>query len=340
MNHCLPMRSRFPAWRRHALAAVSGAALVVGAASAHAISFVAYANTSGTPGPNGDHIFWNTGAAPVQVASSHDGQRSLPHVNGSPLSSSTTVQARAFARADMNGLHLSAQTAGSLRDAQPYRSEVFATRANARAGLGDSFVITPAQSPATFLSASMTLAFSVHASLFAYANGTPSDPQNAGTGDGRSEWRAEFVARDDTAGVELGRITVSQSCAKFSHLANLRCSGDLPGLYAMNVSLPSGHALSIALGGETWSDASGGQYRGGDMLTGAIADLAHTIAWAGITNLRDQDGRAIASFTAISPTSSYNYVNPFASAVPEPAGAALMLAGLLGLAASRRRARR
>ena len=338
MTHKLWMRLNCPSRRGHALAAMAAAAIALTAAPAHAITFLAYAKTSGTPGPNGDHIFSNTGAAPVEVASSHLGNRSRPHDNGDLLSSSTTVQARAFARADMNGLHLVAQTAGSLRDAQPYRSEAFATNANARAGLGDTFAITLISPPAGVLTTSMRLSFSVDAFLSGYSNGAPLDPQNAGNGQGQSEWHAELVARNDTAGIELGRITLTQSCAQYSHLASLLCSGDAPGLYGMNVSVPFGHTVSISIGGETWSRAEGSQYQGGDMLSGGLADLGHTIAWAGITNLRDQNGQAIANYTAISPTSGYDYVTPFASAVPEPASAALMVLGLLGLAAGRRRA--
>ena len=57
--------------------------------------------------------------------------------------------------------------------------------------------------------------------------------------------------------------------------------------------------------------------------------------------LRSATAAGLACATALpawSYSSGYNYVTPFASAVPEPNAAALMLAGLLGAASSRRRA--
>lgn len=344
MNHRLKNRSRHPARRGHALAtsvtksaAMLAAMLALAAGPAHAITFLAYAKTSGTPGPGGDHIFSNAGAAPVQVASSHDGQRTTPHQSGL-LSTSISVQSQAFARADFNGLHLDTRSTGSVRDAEPFYSGGFATQSNARAGLGDSFVLALANPQVGVLTTSMTLSFSVHANMSGYANGSVIDPQYS-AGEGRAEWSAEFVARDDTAGIELGRITLYQGCAVYIHVGTFGCVGDAPGLHGINITAPFGHTLSISMGGETWASAAGGQGRGGDALSGGYADLGHTIAWAGISNLRDQNGLAIASYTAISPTSGYDYVTPFASAVPEPAAAALMLAGLAGLAARRRGAR-
>jgi hypothetical protein len=117
----------------------------------------------------------------------------------------------------------------------------------------------------------------------------------------------------------------------------LSCFGDLPGNYAMNISAPFGHTLSMSLNGETWGSVLGVASRGGDVLAGGQADLGHTIAWGGITNLRDENGQAISGFTAISASSGYDYVNAFPSAVPIPAAAWLFGSGLLGLVGVARR---
>lgn len=305
---------------------LAGLVLASVAGSAQAVTFYSYASTSGNPGPNGNHIFSDFGSAPVEVSSAHVGERNLPHDSGL-ISSLAAVNAQAFARADMDGLHLQTQAIGSLRDAQPYRSETFSGSANARAALGDSFAIQPLNPSAVFATTSMTLGFRVDALMTGYAYDTPLDPANPGGGEGRSRWHADFVARDDTAGLELGRITLDQTCA-MSTSYSFSCFGDLPGAYAMNISTPFGHTLSISINGETWASVLGAQSRGGDVLAGGQADLRHTIAWGGISNLRDESGQAISGFTAISASSGYDYVNAFPAAVPESETYAMMLAGL------------
>lgn len=312
-----------------------GLILASTAGLAQAATFYSYASTSGNPGPNGSHIFLDSGSVPVESSSSHLGVRNLPHDSGL-ISSLATVNAEAFSRADMNGLHLKTQATGTLRDAQPYRSETFAASANARAAMGDSFVIQSPSPSAVWATTSMTLGFSVDALMTGYAYVTPIDPLNPGGGEGRSRWHADFSAYDDTAGMELGRITLDQTCA-MSTSYNFGCFGDLPGNYVMNISAAFGHTLSISLNGETWASATGAEGRGGDVLAGGLADLSHTISWGGISNLRDENGQPIAGFTAISASTGYDYVNAFPSAVPVPTAAWLLGSGLLGLVGVARR---
>ena len=77
----------------------------------------------------------------------------------------------------------------------------------------------------------------------------------------------------------------------------------------------------------------------GQVSADSWSDLGHTIAWGGITEVRDANNQLVSNFSAISASSGFDYRNAYVSAVPElPAPALAVLGlGLMGLVSLRRR---
>ena len=76
---------------------------------------------------------------------------------------------------------------------------------------------------------------------------------------------------------------------------------------------------------------------GSSANAGYATDMSHTIAWNGISAVRDADGALISSFGAFSADTGYDYAQAFAAPVPEPETWALMAAGIAALRLYRRR---
>lgn len=74
--------------------------------------------------------------------------------------------------------------------------------------------------------------------------------------------------------------------------------------------------------------ASQGGTGGSSADVGYATDLSHTIAWNGISEVRDASGALVTAFRAVSADSGYDYANGFAAPVPEPQTWALLAAGL------------
>lgn len=110
------------------------------------------------------------------------------------------------------------------------------------------------------------------------------------------------------------------------------CYGDAFGVVWAPVQLVNGFNNSISYDGEVRLQITGG---GTGIYALSLADLSHTIGWAGLSGLHDASGAPV-TLTAISPTTGFDYMNAQVTAVPEPGAASSLLAGLAGLAMWRR----
>jgi hypothetical protein len=70
---------------------------------------------------------------------------------------------------------------------------------------------------------------------------------------------------------------------------------------------------------------------GGNAVSSGVSNLAHTVAWGGISELRDPGGVLVDDFSAFSTSNGIDYRHAYVSAVPESGTAALRAAGLLVL---------
>jgi hypothetical protein len=143
----------------------------------------------------------------------------------------------------------------------------------------------------------------------------------------------------------LGELRAREDCAEFSNLGSgAACSHDgALGLGTMTFSVANGSLLHLDMRGWAAAGSSASNLVGGTVEGDGIGDLANTIAWGGISLLRDPDGVAIEDFSAVSATSGFDYRNPYGhaiAAVPEPEIAPMLLAGLLTMGVLARRRRR
>lgn len=294
--------------------------LLCGAAGASAATFVATASTHTLPVVSGDASQSASGHAPVQAGADSSGGRLLP--NGGEETATATVRATA----DMAGVHLFASTGGTITGASfsDFASPV--AQAKGSASMGDSFTLSvPGLAAGVPLSASFGL--SVSGALSGEGLG-------AGVDEARSSWDAALsvIGSNGQTRVDLGN-----ACYASNASPGLNCFGDPFGFFTVSGVFANGSIVSFSIQGNISSSVN---LSGTDGRAVSTADLGHTIAWGGITALRDAQGQLLSGYTALSTSNGYDYVNPFVSVVPEPSGAALLLAGLavVGTLARRRSA--
>lgn len=159
--------------------------------------------------------------------------------------------------------------------------------------------------------------------------------------DGFSDWQSWVRVIQGVNGNTLAELRAGQDCsARTSFGTPPGCvSSGLPGLQTISFQMLN-HGALLQLDMRGWASAGTSVNLSlGQVSADSWSDLGHTIAWGGITELRDANNQLVSNFSAFSASSGFDYRNAYVSAVPElptPALAVLGL-GLMGLLSLHRR---
>ena len=159
--------------------------------------------------------------------------------------------------------------------------------------------------------------------------------------DGFTNWQSWVRVIQGVNGPTLAELRAGQDCsARTSFGTPPGCiSSGLPGLQTISFQMVNNGAL-LQLDMRGWASAGTSvNLVIGQVSADSWSDLGNTIAWGGITELRDANNQVVADFSAFSASSGFDYRNAYVSAVPElptPALAVLGL-GLMGLLSLHRR---
>lgn len=135
---------------------------------------------------------------------------------------------------------------------------------------------------------------------------------------------AELHIADSTDWTRGGSLSQTVTCSE--NILGNTCPAAAPGLVPLNFSFANGAAGTINLVAQTRATVYLWQFDAGSALVGSLADMSHTLAWAGIGELRDATGALITDYSLRSAATGMDYryaVTP----VPEPATGVLLIAG-------------
>jgi hypothetical protein len=107
------------------------------------------------------------------------------------------------------------------------------------------------------------------------------------------------------------------------------------GMREFTVAFLFGQAINVRLGGSVNASSNSSAFVGsppGFTTASGVSsfrtDLFHTIAWQGISEVRDATGQPLQGWTAVSVATGFDYAQPYIAAVPESRSGTLLLAGL------------
>jgi hypothetical protein len=246
-----------------------------------------------------------------------DSQPVSAHSTGGQTGTASATAAVAAVTVTTGAIHLSSYSSSEVMQGPG----LIYSQATARGGFSDSFVLAAAKVAPGVL-ARITVAFGISGALgvTGYYGG-----QDGLGGGARSEWRARF----DLHGNQDGVIWEGYQSLQFEPAGNM-----LGGNASVGQQLFS---FDVVLGETLWLDFSATV----DATSGAVATVAgpvstrgaghasfgNTMSWQGIVSLTDSHGAPIVGFSALSPTSGFDYAQAYVSAVPEPASWLLSLCG-------------
>lgn len=308
-----------------------------GASAATTFATTAQANSyNSISGSNDDY---KTGAGQINTAT-----------NTSDADGSSTLSSFANASASAQGGAIKAQAAAGAGVVGAGNASAVGT---ATGTLNDVFSVS---CPTCAYGGRGTMTFAVRVDGVLGGSGltTLSGPDGYATGawNGFGEWSFNLSLNTTAppANGGVGNANLSKMGSRFiDHTGSDISLGDSFGTFLLTVPVVFGGNNFLSLYGYASARANAGGFIAGDggfvsAQSQYSADLSHTFAWGGITDLRDESGNRITDFTAISDGSGFDYAKAFANptgAVPEPGAWALMILGFGGVgSALRHRARR
>lgn len=268
------------------------------------------------------------GAGPfarISVMADSDGQ---PHLyNGLGM---------AWAQVGTGGVHLYAQS-----QSESWSIDQLHTVGSARATgiVTDTFGLNV---PGAAAGSLFTVTAQVRIDGNAWATTLPSGSGNYNASEvaAFSHWQSWIRLSQGANGPTLVELRAREDCDQRTTAATpLGCVAQGPmGLQTISFQLVNqGPALQLYLNASLSAGTSNYQRDPGQMLANSGADMGHTLAWAGVTELRDASGALVGDFSMLSASSGFDYRSAYVSAVPDAPQLALMGAGLALIGLERRR---
>lgn len=159
---------------------------------------------------------------------------------------------------------------------------------------------------------------------------------DSGYVEGVATWDVSASLTQWVTGGTSASFNARRTCSSNSY--GTVCQGDDVGLYTLSFSM-SNLTMQALMGVNASAFAKGyaGLPYGGNAVGGGVADLLHTVAWGGISELRDPNGVLVSNFSAPSTTTDLDYRNAYVSAVPDAPTSLLLAIGLAAIGTQRRR---
>lgn len=237
--------------------------------------------------------------------------------------------------ASIAGLRMSALVTGGAGARGVFDGSFVGGNVSVGGAVYDEFVLL---APGLALGTLLDLTASVYTDATTRNNGTAPSGASFETS---ARWQSTFSLTHLGVGTNAFKL-MDQRCRSGTSVESI-CSGSGPDTGELKLLVPNGAKLGVQLTGfAEVLGSTGAMGPDGSASLEAGADLGSTIAWAGITSLKDGDGNPITDFSAVSDVSGFDYRQAYVSAVPLPPAAILLapaLAGLLAWRGERRQAR-
>ena len=249
------------------------------------------------------------------------------------VTGSMNALAQTTSQTALGGLHLQAYTRVEVLNGNPLSGELGYTVAEATGQFADRFILNV---PGYAAGALFTITAGVDVSALNTMTSVMDNNIGRSTSETTAAWTSRVTVSSTSSGQQLAERYDNQSCSRNQFGAG--CSGTGAGWRTFSFVMPNqSWAAQVVLTGWSRSVTQANLRGGGNAYVTSLADMSHTIAWGGISQVLDPTGAAVGNFSALSTASGFDWRNAYVSAVPEPTTALLLLAGLTLIGGWKRR---